>query len=372
MVTLSRERGSMVKSKIPTEPKNKRTRDLTTKQGDILQSPFGKQLLSNALYEKNASVSRNINRLQVKTQNGNRERISLDQVPSSLSKLDNEKTQENEETEFGFTFSPTKKPPSKLKELKAFRSESCAESRNPDYYNDSVIDRALRAIKTPCKMRPEMNLSKLNKIKVLSPVPDNDCFSPLIAQKSRDLPKQNIEQPKSSRQSLPFNSEVPDLQALRQKIIQTPSKQITLSARNRQQQQVSPLILLREGTPVLVPNEQLSFQQPIIYSKEAGWKLPIIMANKRRDESPLTKGDSKPSRPKYWDEKWNSYAKAQKGPEMVAILPIKQGIVNYTRSGLDESLFQGKNEPVSAGIDSQRGVRFKAEEMILNKLFKAS
>jgi len=260
-----------------------------------------------------------------------------------------------------FTFSPKKIDQPVLKQVRAPRSESCIERKSvvPSRENSREGERERRFSRA---MSPNgkgsMNLGRLNRIKVLSPLPiqNTNCFSPPLSRQGEpksilDLSSFNLQNTEEKPRVLNLKLHPILRKAARKSSMQENS--ILLD-----EQSISPTH--DQKRPSLYKFEESSSPTHI---KEMRFKLPSIIQARKSDSNPIRAGVGS-YRPDM-NDKWNYY-KFQKGPENLLKLNI-----SGRPSTDDSSNLHNKYEPNSAGLDSQRGSsRFKAEEMILNKLFK--
>jgi len=273
--------------------------------------------------------------------------------------LSNQITDRSDQAEMNITFSPTKvQPIQNFSELRPPRSESCLEPRS------GVVSRVDSREKGPVRAaspggKYSINLGRLNRIKVLSPLPSKNpnCFSPPIMKRPREIPKSfmeieplNLGPAAESRQEL-IN---PISHPIYRKFMRKGSMQDALPNPNDGSLNLN-LSQVKDKNSSIYSFMDIGGDSPT--SKEYKFKLPSIIQPRKSDAAPIRAG---PIKPQNLDEKWGlqKYLKEQ---------PLK-----ISRPPLDDSP-TNKQEPCSAGFDSQRGAigsRFKMEEMILNKLFK--
>lgn len=287
------------------------------------------------------------------------------------------KEQGSNDVSLNFTFSPTKKqgPPEILNELKCFRSESCGGSRNDQKRGDSR-DRVLRAVSPARGRKQNFQPGKLNKIKVLSPIPNNNetnCFSPQIMRKIKEIPFSvfDVDHPTLLESENKPEILYPKFNYYSKKLSLNPTNLHNTSMTKNEQQPLSPLQFSAGRPPVYIRDDLRDSQPSPTYLKgdDRLKKLPLIDLSRKGNPNPL-----KPVIGHYKlqnvEERWTSLQRKRPSIPFVN-LTNKSGINNSNKFSFDESpsIIADRVEP---GGDSQRanGLRFRAEEMILNKLFK--
>jgi hypothetical protein len=228
---------------------------------------------------------------------------------------------------------------------------------------------------TPVKTRNgnKFHLGKLNRIKVLSPVPNNDCFSPSIERKMKEPPKSYIDYGKINLSSLDNSIDTSN-----QKIYptyQTPYQNGNVHdiSSSKNEQVISPILHSRNRSSIRYGVDLEESQLPPIFTKENKCTLPLIIDPKRKGRPAPVKVSANHFKIQNVDEKVNFY-KLPRGQDPHGNIVNKNGINSKNVSVYDESISKMyKAEVLSAGLESQRnpGSRFKAEEMILNKIFRS-
>jgi len=266
-----------------------------------------------------------------------------------------------------FPFSPTKLIQPNVKQVRAPRSESCIERRSllpsREGSREETRERRVSRARSPSG-KNSMNLGRVNKIKVLSPLPiqNSNCFSPPLSRQPLE-PKSYLELSSFNLQSTESNPQPLNLKLhpILRKFSRRPS--IQENSILQEELPISPLNI--KERPSLYKFGESNENSPT-HIKEMRFKLPSIIQTRKIDSNPVRAGVA-PYRHQNLDDKW-SYYKFQKGPESF----LKLNLTGRPSTD-DSSNLNNKFEVNSAGLDSHRGSgssRFKAEEMILNKLFK--
>jgi len=320
--------------------------------------PIKKILADNNFIKENKNIS-NLSMLE-------NSQYSLAKNRKFKLELSSQITDRSDQAEMNITFSPTRvQPHQNFSEVRPPRSESCLEPRS------AVVSRVESRERGPGPVRAAspggkygINLGRLNRIKVLSPLPSKNphCFSPPIMKRQREIPKSFMEiEPLTLGPAAESRQELinPISHPIYRKFMRKGSVQDNLPAPGDVSLNLSQV---RDK-----PNNSIySFldvggdSSPT--SKEYKFKLPSIIQPRKTDAAPIRAGPIKPQNLNLDDKRMGiqKYLKEQ---------PLK-----LSRPPSDESPTAGgsRHEPCSAGFDSQRGMnsRFKMEEMILNKLFK--
>lgn len=263
--------------------------------------------------------------------------------------------------------SPTKIIQQNPKQVRAPRSESCIERRSllpsREGSREGARERRLSRAASP-NGKNSLNLGRFNRIKVLSPIPtqNSNCFSPPLTRQALE-PKSILDLNSFNLQSVEPQPQLLNLKLhpILRKFSRRPS--IQENSIFPDERSISPNVKER---PSLYKFGESGESSPVNNIKEMKFKLPLIIQSRKSDSNPIRAGVG-PLKQGNVDDKW-SYYRYQKGPENFLKLNI-----SGRPSTDDSSHFYNKHEANSAGLDSQRGSgssRFKAEEIILNKLFK--
>lgn len=279
--------------------------------------------------------------------------------------MDGRARQEGEEDMFNFTFSPTKKPAQKSDEDLSPQSNPLEDNFNLDQGEDA---------KDPAfpfswykDRKASLSPKKINKVRVSNAIGDNESHSPPVIRPVRGRPKAYSDfkqayppklEPIGDANNLKYNSFLKNTG-------RNASAQRQRPGGRKEYQQLSPLLCVRERS--LGERSYARNESPVspLLSREEKTRLPSIILTKR--------GESR----------------ERASPNPIKLKSIEGSLMNnvqyesesFIRFGekinikpMFDDNFRGvqKSEAICTSLESQRSghTRFKAEEIILRKIFK--
>lgn len=284
-------------------------------------------------------------------------------------KIDGNAGQKGEEDMFNFTFSPTKKPVQKSEEDLSPQSNPLEDNFNLDSQGDDVKDQAF-PFSWYKDRKASLSPKKITKVKVSSIISDNDSHSPPLIRPVRGRPKaySDFKQAYPSKLEPIVDANNLKYNAFLKNTGRNASAQRQRPTNKNEYRQLSPLLCARDRS--LGERSYAQNESPVspLLSREDKRRLPTIILTKR-GESREQRASPNPFKLKsiegsiinnanipYESESFIRFG------EKIAIKPMFD----------DNFRAAQKSEPVCNSLESQRSgnTRFRAEEIILRKIFK--
>ncbi len=264
-------------------------------------------------------------------------------------------------------------PTKKVEDLLALpknppRRGSCGERKSLLIHKEDWKERRLEKARTPSGRY--LNNPRLNRIKVLSPLPPRNpnCFSPPLDRIPLDS-RTNLDLSTFNLHS--FDEKAQNLNSSLHPILRNFSRQKSVQENNSfVEERIGSPNYINESYLFLSTKEPNTATTSPTHLREMRARLPFILHPKKCDSTPVRAGTTVQKQQS--EDKWNYY-KGDKSGDILISLQAKANSA-LTRPSTDDSPNSfGRFGVGSRGFETQRSgfsSRFRAEEMILNKLFK--